>query len=257
MSERILRAKCDEKSGVAWGSACPGATRKSESSTAHLKLIHLCVSSQQQFCVHKNEEADPFSMKKPRGRCFKMPDLRVPLQPVQAAARLKIISLGEPSVGKSCLIKRYCEEKFVSKHVATIGIDFGVKPVVVEGYGDVRVNFFDFAGGPEYFEIRNEFYKDAQGALLVFDLASKATLDALDKWLKEAEEFGMRTAALVLCGNKCDNKKHEVTEAEARRWAGSHGGMPYFETSAKDGDNVSKAFDQLYKLAVLPGKGCG
>ena len=186
-----------------------------------------------------------------------MPDLRVPLQPVQAAARLKIISLGEPSVGKSCLIKRYCEEKFVSKHVATIGIDFGVKPVVVEGYGDVRVNFFDFAGGPEYFEIRNEFYKDAQGAVLVFDLASKATLDALDKWLKEAEEFGMRTAALVLCGNKCDNKKHEVTEAEARRWAGSHGGMPYFETSAKDGDNVSKAFDQLYKLAVLPGKGSG
>ncbi|KOO28240.1 rjl family gtpase [Chrysochromulina tobinii] len=186
-----------------------------------------------------------------------MPEVRVPLQPVQAAARLKIISLGEPSVGKSCLIKRYCEEKFVSKHVATIGIDFGVKPVVVEGYGDVRVNFFDFAGGPEYFEIRNEFYKDAQGALLVFDLASKATLDALDKWLKEAEEFGMRTAALVLCGNKCDNKKHEVTEAEARRWAGSHGGMPYFETSAKDGDNVSKAFDQLYKLAVLPGKGCG
>ena len=64
MSERIQRAKSDEKSGVAWGSVgVPRCEIYSESSTAHLKLIHLCVSSQQQFCVHKNEEADPFSMK--------------------------------------------------------------------------------------------------------------------------------------------------------------------------------------------------
>ncbi len=183
-------------------------------------------------------------------------ELRVPLQAVQAAARIKVISLGDSGTGKSCLIKRYCEDKFVAKHVATIGIDFGVKPVNVEG-SPVRVNFFDFAGGPEYFDIRNEFYKDAQGALLVFDVTSKPTLDALDKWLREGDEFGLRTPALVLCGNKADNKKREVTEAEARRWAGAHGGMPYFETSAKDGDNVSKAFEQLFKLAVAPGKGCG
>jgi DnaJ family protein C protein 27 len=88
----------------------------------------------------------------------------VVVPPVQAAARLKIISLGETAVGKSCLIKRFCEDKFVSKHVATIGIDFGVKPVQLDGTGTVRINFFDLAGGPEYFEIRNEFYKDAQGA---------------------------------------------------------------------------------------------
>lgn len=185
-----------------------------------------------------------------------MPELRVPLQPIEAAARMKVISLGDSGTGKSCLIKRYCEDKFVQKHIATIGIDFGVKPVNVDGT-TIRVNFFDFAGGPEFFEIRNEFYKDAQGALLVFDLTSKASLDALDKWLKEGEEFGLRTPALVLCGNKCDNKKREVTDSEARRWAGSHGGMPYFETSAKDGENVGKAFEKLFSLASVPGRGSG
>ena len=92
----------------------------------------------------------------------------------------KYIIIGDTGVGKSCLIKRYCEDKFVTKHVATIGIDFGVKPVSVDGEA-WRVNFFDMAGGPEYFDIRNEFYKDAQGALLVFDVGSKASLDALDK----------------------------------------------------------------------------
>jgi DnaJ family protein C protein 27 len=182
--------------------------------------------------------------------------LRVPLQPVNPSARLKVISLGESGVGKSCLIKRFCEDKFVAKHVATIGIDFGVKPVSVDGEL-TRVNFFDFAGGSEYMEIRNEFYKDAQGVLLVFDVASKLTLDALDRWLKEGEEYGLRAPALILCGNKVDCKKREVSESDARRWAGAHGGMPYFETSAKEGDNVAKAFEKLFALASSPGRGCG
>ena len=76
--------------------------------------------------------------------------------------RMKIISFGSEGVGKSCLIKRFCEDKYVSKYISTIGVDFGVKPVKVAGQS-VRVNFFDCAGGAEYFEIRNEFYKDASG----------------------------------------------------------------------------------------------
>ena len=112
------------------------------------------------------------------------------------------------------------------------------------------VNFFDFAGGQEYYEVRNEFYSDAQGALLVFDVSSKATLDALSNWLKEGEQHGMRAPAMMLCGNKTDNKKREVSEADARRWAGAHGGMAYYETSAKDGDNVHKMFDKLFADAA-------
>ena len=81
--------------------------------------------------------------------------------------RIKILSMGEPAVGKSCLIKRFCEEKFVSKYVTTIGIDYGVKPVQVQGHGAVRVNFWDVAGGEEYFDIRNEFYRDVQAAVCI------------------------------------------------------------------------------------------
>ena len=168
---------------------------------------------------------------------------------------MKVISVGESCTGKSCLIKRYCEDKFVAKHIPTIGIDFGVKPVKVDGQ-PYRINFFDMAGGPEYLEIRNEFYKDAQGVILVFDVASKASLEALDKWLKEGEEFGMdaRRTALVLVGNKSDGgKKREVSEADAKKWASSHGNLTYFETSAKDGDNVSRMFEKLFLEAAKLG----
>ena len=100
--------------------------------------------------------------------------------------------MGEAGTGKSCLIKRYCEEKFVSKYISTIGVDFGgtlfpcthkytkkstrflcilmrmtcfrclaVKSIVVDNH-QVKANFWDLAGAAEYFEVRNEFYRDAQ-----------------------------------------------------------------------------------------------
>lgn len=83
-------------------------------------------------------------------------------KPLLQPSRVKIISMGDERVGKSCLIKRFCEEKFVDKYVPTIGIDFGVKPVVVAGCGQVRVNFWDMAGGSEYYAVRSEFYADVQ-----------------------------------------------------------------------------------------------
>ena len=73
--------------------------------------------------------------------------------------RIKVLSMGSGGCGKSCLIKRFCEERFVSKYIATIGVDYGVKPIKLDGM-DVRVNFWDLSGHQEFFEIRNEFYKD-------------------------------------------------------------------------------------------------
>lgn len=64
------------------------------------------------------------------------------LAPATLTIRIKVLSLGSGGVGKSCLIKRYCEDRFVPKYIATIGIDYGVKPVQIDG-SDVRVNFWD------------------------------------------------------------------------------------------------------------------
>uniref|UniRef100_A0A7S3DBW3 Uncharacterized protein n=1 Tax=Palpitomonas bilix TaxID=652834 RepID=A0A7S3DBW3_9EUKA len=98
-----------------------------------------------------------------------------PAKPViqpKKAVRMKVVSMGDAAVGKSCLIKRYCERRFVSKYITTIGVDFGVKPAEVKGR-EVKVNFWDLAGPKEYFDVRNEFYKDSQGVgetEIVFDI---------------------------------------------------------------------------------------
>ena len=86
---------------------------------------------------------------------------------------------------------RFCEGRYTDKYVPTIGIDYGVKKHAVD-QRDVRINFFDMAGQPEYLAIRSEFYQDAQGALLVFDPANRASFEALPGWLEEASTHGAR-----------------------------------------------------------------
>jgi DnaJ family protein C protein 27 len=155
-----------------------------------------------------------------------------PVRTVTAVNRIKIISMGSGGCGKSCLIKRYCEDRFVTKYIATIGVDYGVKPVQVEG-NDVRVNFWDFSGHQEFFEIRNEFYKDAQGCLLVYDVTNRESFNECDSWLAEAAKYGANPGdiPIALCANKVD-KKRTVSEEEGRNFASSRG-LNYFEMSAQ------------------------
>jgi DnaJ family protein C protein 27 len=167
------------------------------------------------------------------------------MRTVAAVNRIKIISMGSGGCGKSCLIKRYCEDRFVTKYIATIGVDYGVKPVQVEG-NDVRVNFWDFSGHQEFFEIRNEFYKDAQGCLLVFDVSNRDSFNECDSWLAEAAKYGANPGdiPIALCANKAD-KKRVVSEEEGRSFAASRG-LNYFEMSAQSGTNVNEMFEFLF-----------
>jgi DnaJ family protein C protein 27 len=170
--------------------------------------------------------------------------------PKPQIARLKVLSMGSSEAGKSCLIKRYCEERFIPKYIQTIGIDYGVKRVAVDGR-DVRVNFWDLAGSGEYFEIRNEFYKDAQAALLVYDVTNPRTFAQLEQWLSEAQRYGAKDLVVMVCANKIDlAAKRAVSEADGRKWAAAKG-YAYWETSASTGQNVNAMFEQMFRDAAL------
>ncbi|PIK61268.1 putative dnaJ-like subfamily C member 27 [Apostichopus japonicus] len=150
--------------------------------------------------------------------------------------RVKVISMGNAETGKSCIIKRYCEKRFVSKYLSTIGIDYGVTNLTLN-------------------KVRNEFYKDTQGALLVFDVTNRASFDALDSWLAEMrQEIGdpseMEKVVFCLCANKVDRtSQRAVEEYEGHAWANNKG-FHYFETSAASGDGISELFEKLFQGLV-------
>ncbi|KAF4751267.1 DnaJ sub C member 27 [Perkinsus olseni] len=97
-----------------------------------------------------------------------------------AAPRYKIITMGAEAVGKSCIVKRYCEGRFIKRYISTIGIDYGVKGVRYTSNSDMnngvmKINLFDMAGHDEFKDIRMEFYDNIQGGLLVYDVTSIAS----------------------------------------------------------------------------------
>ena len=153
--------------------------------------------------------------------------------------------MGPPGSGKSCLIKRFCENRFVSKYIATIGVDYGVKPHTVDGQ-KVRVNFWDLSGHDAFYDVRNEFYKDSQGVVLVYDVGKPESFAALTAHVAEANKHGAKIPGLpgVLCANKVDARR-AVSEADGRDFARSHN-LAYFETSASTGASVVEVFEYVF-----------
>ncbi|KAJ8020653.1 DnaJ-like subfamily C member 27 [Holothuria leucospilota] len=168
--------------------------------------------------------------------------------------RVKVISMGNAETGKSCIIKRYCEKRFVSKYLSTIGIDYGVTKVHAKDR-EVKVNIFDMAGHPIFYEVRNEFYKDTQGALLVYDVTNRASFEALDSWIAEMKrEIGdpsdMERVVFCVCANKVDKTSQRVVDDfEGHAWANSNG-FHYFETSAASGNGINELFEKLFEGLV-------
>ncbi|XP_018120033.1 dnaJ homolog subfamily C member 27-B isoform X3 [Xenopus laevis] len=157
----------------------------------------------------------------------------------------------------SCIIKRYCEKRFVPKYQATIGIDYGVTKVQIKDR-EIKVNIFDMAGHPFFYEVRNEFYKDTQGVILVYDVGQKESFESLDAWLAEMkQELGpqinidnLDNIVFAVCANKIDSTKHRcVDESEGRLWSESKGFL-YFETSAQSGEGINEMFQAFYSSIV-------
>jgi DnaJ family protein C protein 27 len=157
--------------------------------------------------------------------------------------------MGDAAAGKSCLIKRYCEERFISKYISTIGIDYGVKPTKLNGR-ELRVNFWDMSGSDAFFEVRNEFYKDSSGAVLVYDVSNRGSFESLPSWLAEARKYGANSEMpIILVGNKCD-KRRVVQESEGINFAAENGLVGHYDTSASSGANVLDVFETLFKSVM-------
>jgi len=121
-----------------------------------------------------------------------------------------------------------------------------VKKLTLKGV-PISINFFDLSGNHDFKLIRQDFYKDACGAVMVFDLDNRDGYQSLPSWEDEMKRCGveMNRCRVVVCGNKSDQKSREVNQQEAQKWCKNRG-YEYFETSASNGQNVTEAFESLF-----------
>lgn len=166
--------------------------------------------------------------------------------------RVRMISLGDSGVGKSALIKRHCEHRFVSRYAMTIGIDYGVIKSKVE---DISISIFDVGGHDVFKEVRQEFYAETEAALLVFDVKESNPVVGLERWIDEFTSGGGSTknALVIVAANKIDTVGN-IDLTDVRIWA-EQKGFKYVETSAATSVGVKEVFDLVSSAACVESRG--
>jgi len=156
----------------------------------------------------------------------------------------KIIVIGDSGVGKSSLTLRLSEDAFFKDHASTIAIDFRMHCMDYLGKR-IRLQIWDTAGQERFQSVATAFYRGANGVILCFDITQRKSFENVDIWLERVRAQALPGVACILVGCKADmNESRVVPREQAAEWALNHG-MGYIETSAKDSDNVTHAFEQI------------
>ncbi|TFF91620.1 GTP-binding protein [Candidatus Thorarchaeota archaeon] len=167
----------------------------------------------------------------------------------------KVVMIGAGGSGKTALVNRFLTQKFSEEYIVTIGSQFAVKTVSLEGNNGrnvvVKLLVWDLAGQQRFDFIRGSYYRGSKGALLVFDTTRKSTYIELPKWIQETEEALGERIPIILLANKVDLEDERVITSEmGQQFVQEHNLVGYLETSALTGKNVEEAFYLLAKSTL-------
>ena len=157
----------------------------------------------------------------------------------------KIILVGESSVGKTSIIGRFIDNKINNEYKTTISVGNKKKTYRIDNDNIAELNIWDTAGEEKFRTITKQFYKDAQGALLIYDITQKETFNKIDSWLEELVDAAPSDIIIFLIGNKIDmDQKREVEYNDGKNFAEKNN-ISFYEVSAKNGNNIGSTFDIL------------
>jgi len=157
---------------------------------------------------------------------------------------LKLLIVGDSSVGKTNFINRFIENKFNSNYMTTSGIDLQTTVIEIKNK-KVRIQLWDTAGQEKYKAITKNLFLKVVGAIVIYDIASEKSFINLQSWVKMIKEECGPHMQIIMVGNKSDLiNQRKINEEEAMNYAKEEE-IEYIETSCKTGENVKKAVSIL------------
>ena len=160
----------------------------------------------------------------------------------------KVLLLGDSSVGKTCVLLRYCDKTFQEAHLSTIGLDYRLKTMTLENGKNIKLQIWDTAGQDRFRAITKNYYKGANGIILIYDVTNLQTYENVKNWINQIREEANPNVVIYLAGNKVDvNDELRVVKTEEGQKIADEYNLTFYETSAKSGININEIFEDLVK----------
>ncbi|PAA83124.1 hypothetical protein BOX15_Mlig009737g2 [Macrostomum lignano] len=153
----------------------------------------------------------------------------------------KLLIIGDSGVGKSALLLRYTDDTFSSNYITTIGVDFKIKTLDIDGVR-VKLQIWDTAGQERFRTITATYYRGAHGIIVVFDVNSGPTFANVKRWFEEINHNCPSNVSKLLVGNKNDSPETKAVATSDLKTVANEYGVLSIETSAKDNVNVDLMF---------------
>ena len=159
---------------------------------------------------------------------------------------LKILLAGDSSVGKTSIMKKYIQNEFPENYQTSIGVDFSIKEINHDS-NKYKLQIIDTAGQTRFHNITKNYFREAHGIFLVFDMADENTFKNLDYWIDLIKDV-VEEPRIIILGNKCDLtesidiKEEDIDEYEIKT------GYNIFQVSAKENYNLKRVFLSMIDL---------
>uniref|UniRef100_A0A671YUG5 Calcium release activated channel regulator 2A n=1 Tax=Sparus aurata TaxID=8175 RepID=A0A671YUG5_SPAAU len=156
----------------------------------------------------------------------------------------KIVLVGNSSVGKTCLLRRFCDDSFHPGTSATVGVDYSVKTITVDN-SQVALQMWDTAGQERYRSITKQFFRKADGVVVMYDITAQQSFTAVRQWLTSVKESAGEDIPVMLLGNKTDKEMERQVQKGVGERLAKDCQMTFYECSACSGHNVVESMVHL------------
>ena len=157
---------------------------------------------------------------------------------------IKILIIGDSTVGKTNFVYKFSEDKFSENYFASTGIELKTTSIQIDGKS-IKIQLWDTAGQEKFRAMTKNLYLKSQGIIILFDITNETSFINLKNWMSQIKESCGEDIPILLVGNKIDLEDNRVINKERAMEYANNENIEYIEVSSKTGENINKALTSL------------
>ena len=159
---------------------------------------------------------------------------------------ISITLLGEGTVGKTQLCNYFTEKKFEENDIFTVGFDIKTIEYKLKNDEKIKIKIWDTAGQERFRNMAFQYLNNTNGIIFVYDITNRESFNQLRNWIKNVKnKINLDEIPFIIFGNKLDLSEQRMVDSEEGKTLADKLSCSFYETSAKNGTNVDKAFDDI------------